>query len=94
MNDFRGDTSLHERIQCDLYYIENWSLWFDLRIIALTAYRISEPQNALSGNILCMAELLHSLRCRGDDAAERQRIELSQDVARRFGPATMRCVVR
>ena len=46
VNDFRGDTSLHERIQCDLYYIENWSLWFDLRIIALTVIHIFRSRNA------------------------------------------------
>jgi putative colanic acid biosysnthesis UDP-glucose lipid carrier transferase len=46
VNDFRGDTSLHERIQCDLYYIENWSLWFDLRIIALTVLHIFRSRNA------------------------------------------------
>ena len=46
VNDFRGDTNLHERIQCDLYYIENWSLWFDLRIIALTVIHIFRSRNA------------------------------------------------
>ena len=40
VNDLRGDTDLRERIQYDLYYIENWSLWFDLRIIALTLLHI------------------------------------------------------
>jgi putative colanic acid biosysnthesis UDP-glucose lipid carrier transferase len=46
VNDFRGDTDLQERIQCDLYYIENWSLWFDLRIIALTLVHVMRSQNA------------------------------------------------
>ena len=46
VNDFRGDTDLHERIQCDLYYIENWSLWFDLRIIALTIAHVFRSRNA------------------------------------------------
>jgi putative colanic acid biosynthesis UDP-glucose lipid carrier transferase len=46
VNDFRGDTNLHERIQYDLYYIENWSLWFDLRIIALTFLHILRSRNA------------------------------------------------
>jgi len=36
INGWRGDTSLEKRIQYDLYYIENWSLWFDLRIMLLT----------------------------------------------------------
>lgn len=36
VNGWRGSTDLHKRIQYDLYYIEHWSLWFDLRIIMLT----------------------------------------------------------
>lgn len=34
VNGWRGDTSIEERTRCDLYYIENWSLFLDLRIIA------------------------------------------------------------
>lgn len=36
INGWRGDTDLQKRIEFDLYYIENWSLWFDVRIILLT----------------------------------------------------------
>jgi exopolysaccharide biosynthesis polyprenyl glycosylphosphotransferase len=36
VNGLRGDTSIPERLQYDLYYIENWSVWFDLKIIILT----------------------------------------------------------
>jgi putative colanic acid biosynthesis UDP-glucose lipid carrier transferase len=39
VNGWRGDTDLTKRIEYDLYYIENWSLWFDLRIIFLTILR-------------------------------------------------------
>ena len=39
VNGLRGNTSLSERIRYDLYYIENWSLWFDLHILALTFIR-------------------------------------------------------
>ena len=39
INGWRGNTSLEKRIECDLYYIQNWSLWLDLRIIAMTAFR-------------------------------------------------------
>ncbi len=46
VNDFRGNTDLHERIQYDLYYIETWSVWFDLRIIALTILHIFRSRNA------------------------------------------------
>lgn len=36
VNGLRGDTSIEERTRYDLYYIENWSLWFDIRIIIKT----------------------------------------------------------
>jgi putative colanic acid biosynthesis UDP-glucose lipid carrier transferase len=46
VNDLRGDTDLERRIQYDLYYIENWSIWFDLRIIGLTLLHIVRSENA------------------------------------------------
>jgi lipopolysaccharide/colanic/teichoic acid biosynthesis glycosyltransferase len=39
VNGLRGNTSLVERIKYDLYYIENWSLWFDVQILLLTFSR-------------------------------------------------------
>lgn len=36
VNGWRGDTDLGKRIECDLYYINNWSVWMDLRIIMMT----------------------------------------------------------
>ena len=39
INGWRGNTSLDKRIECDLYYIERWSLWFDLKILFLTLFR-------------------------------------------------------
>lgn len=36
VNGYRGDTSIRKRIDYDLYYIENWSLGFDIRILFLT----------------------------------------------------------
>ena len=46
VNDLRGSSDLAKRIQYDLYYIENWSLWFDLRILALTLWHIFRSSNA------------------------------------------------
>lgn len=38
VNGFRGDTDLHERLRHDLYYIENWSPFLDIQIMALTPF--------------------------------------------------------
>jgi putative colanic acid biosynthesis UDP-glucose lipid carrier transferase len=46
VNDLRGNTDLAERIRFDLYYIENWSLMFDLRILALTVVHVIRARNA------------------------------------------------
>jgi lipopolysaccharide/colanic/teichoic acid biosynthesis glycosyltransferase len=34
------------RTAFDLYYIENWSLWFDLKILFLTPFRLLNTENA------------------------------------------------
>jgi lipopolysaccharide/colanic/teichoic acid biosynthesis glycosyltransferase len=39
VNGWRGNTSLEKRIEFDLYYIENWSLSLDLKIMWLTMLR-------------------------------------------------------
>ncbi|HEX6974382.1 MAG TPA: undecaprenyl-phosphate glucose phosphotransferase [Vicinamibacterales bacterium] len=39
VNGWRGNTSLEKRIEFDLYYIENWSLRLDLKILILTLFR-------------------------------------------------------
>lgn len=36
VNGWRGDTSIPKRIECDLFYIKNWSLILDIRILLLT----------------------------------------------------------
>ena len=46
VNDLRGNTDLRKRIEYDLFYIENWSLWFDLRIIALTLVHVFTTRHA------------------------------------------------
>ncbi len=46
VNDLRGSSDLAKRIQYDLYYIENWSLWFDLRILGLTLLHIFTTRHA------------------------------------------------
>jgi Undecaprenyl-phosphate glucose phosphotransferase len=36
VNGWRGNTSIEKRIEFDLYYIENWSVWLDFKIMGLT----------------------------------------------------------
>ena len=36
VNGYRGDTSIKKRIELDLWYIDHWSLWLDLRILFMT----------------------------------------------------------
>lgn len=46
VNGWRGDTSLEKRIEFDLYYIENWSFFFDLKIVWLTVWKGLINKNA------------------------------------------------
>lgn len=46
VNGWRGDTDLHKRIEHDIYYIEHWSVWLDLKIILLTIFKIIADKNA------------------------------------------------
>lgn len=46
INGFRGDTSIARRIEYDLYYIENWTLGFDFKIMLLTIFRGFVNKNA------------------------------------------------
>jgi putative colanic acid biosynthesis UDP-glucose lipid carrier transferase len=51
VNGFRGETDtidkMESRVEYDLYYIENWSVWFDLRIIFLTVFKGFIHKNAI-----------------------------------------------
>jgi Undecaprenyl-phosphate glucose phosphotransferase len=50
INGWRGEIDTDEKIKMrtefDLYYIENWSLWFDLKIMLLTPVRLLNTENA------------------------------------------------
>jgi polysaccharide biosynthesis protein PslA len=50
VNGFRGgvntEQQLRGRIRCDLYYIDNWSIWFDLRILVATVFSPAAYRNA------------------------------------------------
>ena len=46
VHGWRGNACLHTRIEHDLYYIENWSLWLDIKIIIMTVFRGLVHKNA------------------------------------------------
>jgi Undecaprenyl-phosphate glucose phosphotransferase len=46
VNGWRGDTSIAERVTCDLYYLNHWSIGLDIRIILLTLWRGFVSKNA------------------------------------------------
>jgi Undecaprenyl-phosphate glucose phosphotransferase len=46
IHGWRGDTSLHERIEHDIYYIQNWSLGLDIRILLMQLWKGFSDRNA------------------------------------------------
>ena len=46
INGYRGDTSIRRRIDYDIYYIENWTMGFDFKIMFLTIFRGLMNENA------------------------------------------------
>ena len=48
VNGLRGDTSIKERIEYDIYYIEHWSFFFDIQILFLTLFKGMINQEKIS----------------------------------------------
>lgn len=46
VHGWRGNTCLKTRIEYDLYYIENWSLWLDIKIVIMTVFKGLVHKNA------------------------------------------------
>jgi len=46
INGLRGDTSIQDRIDADLFYIENWTFFLDLKIVVLTPFKGMIHKNA------------------------------------------------
>jgi lipopolysaccharide/colanic/teichoic acid biosynthesis glycosyltransferase len=59
----RNAISWTEKFELDVWYVENWSLWLDLKILALTALRVVRPRGISQDGHATMPEFL------GEDAA-------------------------
>ena len=50
INGFRGETFrlelMERRVDCDLWYIKNWSFWLDLKVLVLTCFELVRGRNA------------------------------------------------
>jgi exopolysaccharide biosynthesis polyprenyl glycosylphosphotransferase len=46
VNGLRGDVSIDERTKYDLYYVDNWSLWLDIKIVIRTAFLLLRDSSA------------------------------------------------
>src|SRR5204863_173639 len=78
INGWRGNTSIEKRIEYDLYYIERWSIGFDLTILMPTLWRFRHrhgDRRQVSAEVHARARLLQHLhdagRRGGDDADQR-----------------------
>jgi putative colanic acid biosynthesis UDP-glucose lipid carrier transferase len=46
VHGWRGDTSIEKRVEHDLFYLQNWNIWLDLKILLLTLTRGFYHRNA------------------------------------------------
>ena len=46
VNGLRGDTSIEKRTEYDLFYVKNWSFWFDIKILSMTVMRVLFDRHA------------------------------------------------
>jgi lipopolysaccharide/colanic/teichoic acid biosynthesis glycosyltransferase len=46
INGLRGDTSIEERTRYDVWYVENWSIWLDFKIMLRTVIEMIRGRNA------------------------------------------------
>lgn len=46
VNGLRGDTSIYERVKYDIWYIENWTMSLDVKILFLTIFKGFVNKNA------------------------------------------------
>jgi lipopolysaccharide/colanic/teichoic acid biosynthesis glycosyltransferase len=56
VHGLRGQTSLSERVEWDNWYIQNWSLWLDFKILLLTPLEVLSSRSEARGSRLQSAE--------------------------------------
>ena len=64
VNGWRGNTSLEKRIEYDLYYIENWSVGLDIKIMWLTVLRGLQKHAYCSADAIAECDSAKSTRVR------------------------------
>jgi exopolysaccharide biosynthesis polyprenyl glycosylphosphotransferase len=47
VNGLRGSSSIVQRVKYDLYYVENWSLWLDMKILLMTLFSFKNPSGEI-----------------------------------------------
>ncbi|MBV9803172.1 MAG: exopolysaccharide biosynthesis polyprenyl glycosylphosphotransferase [Solirubrobacterales bacterium] len=52
VSGLRGETSIADRVEWDNYYIQNWSLWLDLRIIAMTVLEVVQSRGSAYAEVM------------------------------------------
>lgn len=52
VSGLRGQTSIADRVEWDNYYIQNWSLWLDLRIIAMTLVEVVRSRGSAYAEVM------------------------------------------
>lgn len=50
IHGYRGNTSIRKRIEYDIYYIEHWTLWLDLKIMFLTMFHLVNDEEILTAH--------------------------------------------
>jgi exopolysaccharide biosynthesis polyprenyl glycosylphosphotransferase len=59
VNGLRGQTSIADRVEWDNYYIQNWSLRLDLRIIALTMAEVLRFRDSANSEVVSLSDRAH-----------------------------------
>lgn len=92
VHGLRGDTSIQQRLRYDLYYIENWSLWLDMKILIMTFFgqkRRKPLRSIRNQSMRVLPEMTRKVTAspgkNGAAASQREKRELSATEGRPVG---------